>query len=182
MLRLNGIGIKMFASTARNHCFRTLLEEYFLCSNERGTLWQSHFSICYRVCTQCGVSRDTIGTHRYWCRIVWHYRTWSGYSPVLHVHVVPVDNFEFKILRSASESPSLRILGMIRCSTGSSCSDECLSVPLNSWEIVPIYSIDLLVNDVFVDSFKLAKAPRKHMAALPYWNSLHSVAFCRKWL
>jgi hypothetical protein len=28
----------MFTSTARNLCFRTLLEEYFSCSNERGTL------------------------------------------------------------------------------------------------------------------------------------------------
>jgi hypothetical protein len=47
--------------------------------------------------------------------------------------------------------------------------------------LFPIYSIDLLVYHVFVDSFKLAKSPRKHMAAFPYWNSLHS-AFCRKWL
>jgi hypothetical protein len=30
----------------------------------------------------------------------------------------PSITFEFKVLRSASESPSLRILGMIRCSTG----------------------------------------------------------------
>jgi hypothetical protein len=116
----------MFTSTARNLCFRTLLEEY--CSNERGTtLPQSAFDLMtmalFGMLSLSGVQS------------VWFLEIRSEHIDIDAASFGIIEcseagilrsciftflsiTLEFKILRSASESPSLRILGMIRCSTG----------------------------------------------------------------
>jgi hypothetical protein len=123
----------MFTPTARNLCFRTLLEEYFLCSNERGTLlfqwlsiWQLHFWNVIRVqsvwCFWDTIGNIDIDAASFGIKVCVAKRVFSilAFSPCSCRYLLNSRFYDRYVL----ESPSLRSC-MIRCKTGS-CSDECL--------------------------------------------------------